>query len=36
MADVIEPAKARREAMELEARGAAASIIEDGEAQVRQ
>jgi flotillin len=35
MADVIEPAKAKREAMELEARGAAASIIEDGEAQVR-
>jgi flotillin len=35
MADVIEPAKAKREAMELEARGNAASIIEDGEAQVR-
>jgi flotillin len=35
MADVIEPAKAKREAMELEARGVAASIIEDGEAQVR-
>lgn len=35
MADVIEPAKAKREAMELEARGAAASIIQDGEAQVR-
>ena len=29
------PAKAKREAMELEARGQAASIIEDGEAQVR-
>ena len=35
MADVIEPAKAKKEAMELEAQGAAASIIEDGEAQVR-
>jgi len=35
MADIIEPAKAKREAMELEARGNAASIIEDGEAQVR-
>jgi flotillin len=35
MADVIEPARAKREAMELEARGNAASIIEDGEAQVR-
>ena len=35
MADVIEPAKTKREAMELEARGAAASIIEDGEAKVR-
>jgi flotillin len=34
-ADVIEPAKARKEAMELEAKGAAASIIENGEAQVR-
>ncbi len=31
-ADVIEPAKAKREAMELEARGHAASIIADGEA----
>jgi flotillin len=35
MADVIEPAKAKREAMELEAQGAAASIIQDGEAQVQ-
>lgn len=35
MADVIEPAKAKREAMELEAKGQAASIIEDGEAKVR-
>jgi len=35
MADVIEPARAKREAMELEAKGVAASIIEDGEAQVR-
>jgi flotillin len=35
MADVIEPARAKREAMELEAKGAAASIIEDGQAKVR-
>jgi flotillin len=35
MADVIEPARAKREAMELEAKGAAASIVEDGEAKVR-
>jgi len=35
MADVIEPAKARREAMEHEARGAAARILEDGQAKVR-
>jgi flotillin len=35
MADVIEPARARREAMELEAKGAAASIIEDGQAKVK-
>jgi flotillin len=34
MADVIEPAKARKEAMELEARGEASSIIADGEAQI--
>lgn len=33
-ADVIEPAKAKREAMELEAKGGAASIIANGEAQV--
>jgi len=30
MADVIEPARAKKEAMELEAKGAAASIIENG------
>jgi len=35
VADVIEPARARREAMELEARGAAASILEDGQARAR-
>jgi flotillin len=35
MADVIEPAKAQREAMEHEARGAAAHILEDGQAKVR-
>jgi flotillin len=35
MAEVIEPARAKREAMELEAKGAAASIIEDGQAKVR-
>jgi len=34
-ADVIEPARARREAMELEAKGAAAKIIEDGQAQLQ-
>jgi len=34
MADVIEPARARREAQELEAKGAAASILEDGRANV--
>ncbi len=33
-ADVIAPAKARKEAMELEARGQAASILEDGNAQI--
>ncbi len=33
-ADVIAPARARREAMELEAKGEAASIIEDGQAQI--
>jgi flotillin len=33
-ADVIVPAKARKEAMELEARGQAASILEDGNAQI--
>ncbi|MDJ0961216.1 MAG: SPFH domain-containing protein [Acidimicrobiia bacterium] len=33
-ADVIAPAQAKKEAMELEARGAAASIIEDGNAQI--
>ena len=32
MADVIEPAIARKEAMELEAKGQAASIVADGEA----
>jgi flotillin len=35
MADVIEPARAKREAMELEAKGEAASIVEDGQAKVR-
>ncbi|MFA5512372.1 MAG: SPFH domain-containing protein [Candidatus Kapaibacterium sp.] len=34
MADVIEPAKARKEALELEAKGQAASILADGEAQI--
>jgi len=34
MADVIEPARARRQAAELEAQGAAASILEDGRAKV--
>lgn len=33
-ADVIAPARARREAMELEARGQAASIIENGNANI--
>jgi flotillin len=33
-ADVIAPARAKREAMELEAKGSAASIIEDGQAQI--
>ncbi len=33
-ADVIEPARAKREAMELEARGRASSIIEDGNANI--
>jgi flotillin len=35
MADVIEPARANREAMELEAKGAAAKIIADGQAQLQ-
>jgi flotillin len=35
VADVIEPARAKREAMELEAKGEAASIVEDGQAKVR-
>lgn len=34
VADVIEPAKAKREAYELEAKGKASTIIADGEAQV--
>ena len=34
MADVIEPAKAKKEALELEAKGEAASIIADGEAHI--
>lgn len=34
MADVIEPARAKREAMELEARGEAASILENGNANI--
>lgn len=33
-ADVIAPARAKRDAMELEAKGEAASIIEDGQAQI--
>ena len=33
-ADVVAPARARREAMELEARGRAAKIIEDGNANI--
>ena len=35
MADVIEPARAKKEAMELEAKGAAASIIENGGANLQ-
>lgn len=35
MADVIEPARAQKEAMELEAVGAAASIIENGNANLK-
>lgn len=34
MADVIEPAKAKKEAMELEAKGNAAKIIADGDAEI--
>lgn len=34
VADVIEPAKAKKEALELEAKGLSAPIIADGEAQV--
>ena len=34
-ADVIEPARAKKEAMELEAKGAAAKIIEDGNANLQ-
>ncbi|MEZ4761904.1 MAG: SPFH domain-containing protein [Calditrichia bacterium] len=34
MADVIEPAKAKKEAMELEARGEAAPILEKGKANI--
>ena len=34
IADVIEPAKAQKEALELEARGRSAQIITDGEAQL--
>lgn len=34
MADVVEPAKAKKEAMELEAKGQAASIVADGEAHI--
>lgn len=33
-ADIIEPAKAKKEALELEAKGEAASIIADGEAKI--
>ncbi len=33
-ADVIAPARAKKDAMELEAKGQAASIIEDGQAQI--
>jgi len=35
MADVIEPSRAKKEAMEMEAKGAAASIIESGQANVQ-
>jgi flotillin len=35
MADVIEPARAKREAMEEEAKGEAATILENGQAQLR-
>jgi flotillin len=34
-ADVIEPARAKKESMELEAKGAAAPIVEKGQAQLR-
>lgn len=34
LADIIEPSKAKKEAMELEAKGKAASIIADGEAKI--
>ncbi|MCB9510091.1 MAG: flotillin [Deferribacteres bacterium] len=34
-ADVIEPARAKKEAMELEAKGAAAKILEDGHARLQ-
>jgi flotillin len=34
VADVIEPARAKRDAMELEAKGVAASILENGNAQL--
>ncbi len=34
IADVIEPSKAKKEAMELEAKGKAATIIADGEAKI--
>ncbi len=34
-ADVVAPARAQREALELEAKGAAAKIIEDGNAQIQ-
>ncbi|MFQ5631551.1 MAG: flotillin family protein [bacterium] len=34
-ADVIEPARAKKEAMELDAKGAAAKIIEDGNAKLQ-
>jgi len=35
IADVIEPSRAKKEAMEMEAKGAAASIIESGQANVQ-